>query len=119
MPPVGHRARGDYNGDGTSDVAIYRSSSGLWAVRSVTRVYFGGGDDDPVPRDYNGDGTTDFRRLPAVFRGFWSVRGVTGRISAARMNSSVPGDYNGGGKSDTMLYGPRGGLWSVFTLKMI
>ncbi|HDL64428.1 MAG TPA: hypothetical protein ENH12_03460, partial [Proteobacteria bacterium] len=27
----------DYNGDGTSDIAIFRRSSGLWAVRDVTR----------------------------------------------------------------------------------
>jgi len=30
----------DYNGDGTSDIAIFREGSGLWEVRGVTRVYF-------------------------------------------------------------------------------
>ena len=49
----------DYNGDGTSDIAIFRGDSGLWSVRGVTRVYFGGSTDETVPGDYDGDGTTD------------------------------------------------------------
>jgi len=28
----------DYNGDGTSDIAIFRAGSGLWAIRGITRV---------------------------------------------------------------------------------
>ncbi len=32
---------GDYDGDGISDIAIFRPNSGLWAVRGLGRVYFG------------------------------------------------------------------------------
>ena len=66
----------DFNGDGTNDIGIFRPSSGLWAIRGVTRVYFGGSNDDPMPGDYNGDGIVDI----GLFRpgsGLWAVRGVT------------------------------------------
>jgi len=29
---------GDYDGDGTSDIAVFRASSGLWAIKGVTRI---------------------------------------------------------------------------------
>jgi len=40
----------DFDGDGKGDIAIYRPSSGLWAVRGITRVYFGRSGDIPVTR---------------------------------------------------------------------
>jgi len=44
----------DFNGDGTNDIGIFRPTSGLWAIRGVTRVYFGSSGDNPMPGDYNG-----------------------------------------------------------------
>ena len=41
-------SRSDFDGDGTADIAIFRPSSGLWAIHRVTRVYFGGSGDLPV-----------------------------------------------------------------------
>ena len=67
---------GDYDGDGTDEIAIFRESAGLWAVRGISRAYFGGYGDLPVSGDYDGDGTTDI----GVFRcttGLWAVKGVT------------------------------------------
>jgi len=66
----------DYNGDGVSDIAIFRSSSGLWAIRGVTRAYFGTVSDYPVPADYSGAGIDSI----GIFRpssSLWSGRGVT------------------------------------------
>jgi len=40
---------GDYDGDGTVDIAIFRESSGLWAVDGGLRDYFGGTGDVPIP----------------------------------------------------------------------
>ena len=45
----------DYNGDGASDVAVYRVTTGTWYVRNQS--YDPGG--QPVPGDYDGDGTEE------------------------------------------------------------
>lgn len=66
----------DFNGDGTNDLGVFRESNGLWAIKDITRDYFGGSGDAPLPGDYNGDGVSDF----GIFRastGLWAVRGVT------------------------------------------
>lgn len=66
----------DFNGDGRDDVAVYRPTTGLWAIRGLTRVYFGGVGDTPVPGDYNNDGTDDI----TIFRrsnGMWASRGLS------------------------------------------
>ncbi len=66
----------DFNGDGRDDVGVFRPASGLWAVRGVTRAYFGAAGDIPVPGDYNHNGRADI----AVFRpssGLWAIKGVS------------------------------------------
>ena len=65
---------GDYDGNGTTDIAVFRPSNGVWYVLNGTSAQWGTSGDIPVPGDYNGDGTTDF----AVFRpseGVWYVSG--------------------------------------------
>ncbi|MEA1927270.1 MAG: DUF1566 domain-containing protein, partial [Candidatus Auribacterota bacterium] len=103
---------GDYNGDGISDIAIFRGTSGLWAVRGVTRTYFGSGSDIPAPGDYNGDGTADV----GIFRaesGLWAIRGVTRTYFGSSSDTPIPGDYNGDGKCDTAIFRAGSGLWAI------
>ena len=103
---------GDYDGDGTSEIGVFRGSSGLWSIRELTRVYFGGSADYPVPADYAGDGTASL----AVFRpadGLWSVRGVTRLYFGVSGDYLVPGDYGGNGTSAPAVFRPSAGLWSV------
>ncbi len=105
-------ASGDYNGDGRDEIAVFRPSSGLWAVRGVTRVYFGGFSDIPVPGDYDGDGRTDI----GIFRGLsglWAVRGVTRAYFGGGSDIPVPGDYAGSGRCDIGIFRPSAGLWAI------
>src|SRR5207245_4113244 len=71
--------RGDSDGDGTTDPACYRPSTGLWAILKSSTNYttsmtvsWGLSTDLPVQGDYDGDGKTD----PAIYRpstGLWSI----------------------------------------------
>ncbi len=40
----------DYNGDSTAEPGIFGPATGRWAIRGVTRVYFGSAGDLPVVR---------------------------------------------------------------------
>ena len=105
-------ASGDYNGNGLSDVAVFRPSSGLWAVRGVTRVYFGGSSDLPVPGDYSGDGTSNI----GIFRGssgLWAIQGVTRSYFGSASDTAVPGDYDGDGQCDIGIFRESAGLWAI------
>ena len=105
----------DYNGDGTSDIAIFRGTSGLWSVRGVTRVYFGSATDLPKPGDYDGDGTTDL----GIFRGssgLWAIRGVTRIYFGSLSDAAIPGDYDGDGCCDIGLFRESSGLWAIRNL---
>ena len=66
----------DFDGDGDTDISIFRPSNGYWYVRdggSYTATWWGNPTDIPVPGDYDGDGDTDY----AVIRpasSTWFVR---------------------------------------------
>lgn len=105
---------GDFDGDGRTDPATYRASTGEWRTwpsRSnfvaATPVVWGGGTDVPVPADYDGDGSTDF----AVYRsGTWHVLlSSTNRQSSLDIqwggaaDRPVPLDHDGDGRADLAL----------------
>ena len=84
---------GDYDGDGRSEIAVFRPSSGLWVVRGLGRVYFGREGDIPVSGDYDSDGITDL----AIFRpvtGLWAIKGITRAYFGTASGCPVPGDYS-------------------------
>jgi beta-propeller repeat-containing protein len=103
---------GDYDGDGTSDVGIFRESSGLWAIRDLSRVYYGMNGDIPSSGDYDGDATTDI----TVFRGssgLWAPRGVTRLYYGGASDIPAPGDYDGDGTCDAAIFRGSTGLWAA------
>ena len=69
----------DYDGDGRTDLAIYRPSTGLWAVFNLatgtTSAYqWGMPGDVPVPGDYLGTGRLQIGILSPLDSGRFSIR---------------------------------------------
>jgi hypothetical protein len=108
----------DFDGNNTTDVAVFRPANGTWFLRttSPTAVTWGQSGDVPVPGDYNGDGTTDI----AVFRpstGAWYLRTPTPQfvLWGETGDIPVPGDYDGNGTTDVAIFRPATGTWYLRT----
>ncbi len=103
----------DFQGDGETDVSIYRPSDSNWWVRSsfnyANSVFkWGTTNDVPVPSDYDGDRHTDY----AVFRpstGTWIIlNSSTSTVSFTGWGNAtdtvVPADFDGDGKVDLVIW---------------
>jgi hypothetical protein len=104
----------DFNGNGSSDASVFRSSSGRWHIREVKSYFWGQNGDIPVNGDYNGDGTTDI----AVWRpstGRWYIRGDGVHSWGYLGDIPVPGNYDGdaNGKTDIAVWRPSEGRWYI------
>lgn len=118
-PSLG-QPRADFDGDGASDIGIYRD--GAWSIiRSldggVTNFGWGGPSWIPVAADYDGDGITDIAVYNA--NGLWSIVRSSdgGNIligwSGAAGDIPVPADYDGDGKADLAVYNNASAGWSI------
>jgi len=112
----------DFDGDGRSDISIWRPNAGQWWIlpssnNQAAVANFGLPADRIVPGDYDGDGKTDL----AVFRpssGVWYwLRSSDGGFAAVQwgLNGDVPaaGDFDGDGKTDLAVFRPSNGVWYV------
>jgi hypothetical protein len=110
----------DYDGDGKSDISVWRPSDGIWYIiqsgsASVRAQGWGLNGDKVAPADFDGDGKTDL----AVFRpseSNWYINNsATDTVSVAGWglpgDMPVPADYSGDGKADLAVYRPSEGKW--------
>jgi hypothetical protein len=117
-----NRSPFDIDGDGKTDIAIFRPDGGEWwwnrSSDGVTQAaQFGLSTDVIAPGDFTGDGKMDI----AFFRpsdGFWNILrsedstyyafpfGTTGDVP-------VTGDYDGDGKADVAVFRPSNSTWYI------
>jgi hypothetical protein len=109
----------DFDGDGKSDLSVYRPAAGTWyLLRSrdgFAGMPFGLATDKIVPADFDGDAQTDV----AVYRpstGFWYiVNSATGAMTYQQFGAAedlpVPADYDGDGRADIAVFRPSNGTW--------
>ena len=112
-------ARFDFDGDGKSDLSVFRPTNGSWYIinsggNSFTGFQFGQIGDRIVPADYDGDGRTD----AAVYRGgTWylnrSSAGFTGVQFGLPDDIPAPADFDGDGKTDVAVFRPSTGYWFI------
>lgn len=122
---VTSKARADFDGDGKSDVSVFRPSDGYWYLQRSTAgfsaIQWGLGTDKLVPADYDGDGKTDTAVARVNAGGtalvFYIFNSLNSTVSAVQWGAptDVPqvGDYDNDGKADVAVFRPSNGTWYI------
>lgn len=101
---------GDWDGNGTADVGVRRSSNRVFYLSTATGIAaipLGDPADKPVAGDWNGDGYTDIGVHRSETAEFF-LRFPDGSVSAValgdRNDAPVTGDWDGNGTTDLGVY---------------
>jgi hypothetical protein len=118
-------SRADFDGDGRTDLSVFRPAEGNWYLNRSTAGFavlnWGIAGDTLVPGDYDNDNKTD----TAVFRAnanpanpdFYVLNSngfvVSGVSWGTTGDIPVVGDYDGDGRSDPAVFRPSENVWYI------
>ena len=110
----------DFDGDGRTDVSVFRPTNGNWYLNRSQAGYlqtqFGLGSDTIAPADYDGDGKTDIAVWRSSNGNFYIINSSDGSIRVENFGLAgdivTVADWDGDGKADLSVY--RGGAQGVF-----
>jgi|CXWL01.1.fsa_nt_gi hypothetical protein len=113
------RSRADFDGDGKTDLSIFRPSDGNWwlnrSTDGVTVANFGLAGDIPTPGDFDGDGKTDIALWRPSNGGWYRVNSLTSTVTAIGFGiaEDIPqaGDFDGDQIDDISVFRPSTGTW--------
>ncbi len=117
--------RADFDGDGKSDISVFRPAEGVWYENRSTDGFaalsWGLAGDRLAPGDFDGDGKTDVAIFRAAadpsFPDFYVLRSADS--SYAGYSWGLPGDipvvadYDGDGRSDIAVFRPSSHTYYV------
>lgn len=110
----------DFDGDGRSDVTVFRPSTGQWlgilsSTGAQSTFAWGSAGDIPVAADYDGDRKTDLGVFTPSTGTWWRILSTVGVGSQYQYGTAgdipVPGDYDGDGKAEAAVFRPSTGQW--------
>jgi hypothetical protein len=109
----------DFDGDGRSDIGVYRPDAGAWHIvqssLGLVSLNWGAAGDRPVPADYDGDGCADIAVYRPSTGGWFMLLSATHSFSAVGFGISedipAPADFDGDGKADVVVFRPSNGAW--------
>jgi hypothetical protein len=121
-PQTTRKAQFDFEGDGKTDISIFRPSNGQWWIQqssdNATKVFtFGTTTDRIVPADYDGDGKTDVAFFRPSTNEWFVLRSSNLTFYSAPFGATndipAPGDFDGDGKADLAVYRQSAGTWFI------
>jgi hypothetical protein len=125
LVPTAFESRADFDGDGKTDISVFRPSEGNWYLNQSTAgfgvINWGVAADVLTPGDFDGDGKTDL----AIFRAnanssqpdFYILNSngftVTGVSWGVAGDIPVIRDYDGDDKEDVAIFRPSDNTWYI------